>query len=130
MTRTLGWDDEPQDSGAVVVVHFGDYRRQEIWVRSGANVGNWYCLGGEFGRGPKVAEDPRSHMEQMISRDVWRRPEGTIPLHPTWSDILARGPVTLLFAGDDASYQAGWEAGRRALWHSMENMLDDGPPNA
>lgn len=46
--RLLGRYDEPQDSGAVVAVHSGDYRRQEIWVNSGANVGTWYPLGGEF----------------------------------------------------------------------------------
>jgi hypothetical protein len=134
VTRPLGYDDEPQGSGAVVAVHYGDYRRQEIWVASGANVGNWYCLGGEFGV-PKTVDDPRSDMdkltENMLGRKglSWTQPPGTLPLHPTWSDVLARGPVTLLFPGADDTYAAGWRAGRRELWNSMENELDDDPPN-
>jgi hypothetical protein len=80
VTRRLGPGDEPQETGAVVAVHFGDYRLQEIWVSSGANIGNWYPLGGEFWA-------------------VWERqemPAGVRKSHPVWDDVLARGPVTLL----------------------------------
>lgn len=126
MTRQLGHADEPQESGAVVAVHWGNYRDQEIWVRSGANIGNWYPLGGEFGR-PRVAEDPRSELEKLSSREHWQRPAGTIPQHPHWSDVLARGPVTLLTPGDDATYAAGWRNGRKALWDHMENYIHDEP---
>jgi hypothetical protein len=125
-TRLLGHDDEPQNSGAVVAVNYGDYSTQEIWVSSGANIGNWYPLGGEFGR-PRVAEDPRNELEKITNRDPWRQPAGTIPLHPHWDDVLARGPVTLLVAGDVEAYTRGWRAGRRALWQSMENELYDDP---
>lgn len=124
--RLLGPGDKLQNSGAVVAVHWGDYRLQEIWVSSGANIGNWYPLGGEFGR-PRVADDPRNALEKISDHRPWRQPPGTVPLHPTWTDVLARGPVTLLVAGDDASYVAGWKAGRRDLWQSMENEIDDEP---
>lgn len=124
--KLLGADDEPQTSGAVVAVNFGDYRSQEIWVSSGANIGCWYPLGGEFGR-PKVAEDRRSEMEKMLDRHRFQQPPGTVPMHPHWEDVLARGPVTLLTPGDSSAYTAGWRAGRRALWNSMETLLYDDP---
>ncbi len=123
--RTLGPADEPRESGAVVAVHYGDYRRQEIWVASGANIGNWYPLGGEFGR-PRVVEDPRGPLAEW-SGPRWRQPEGTVPLHPHWEDVLARGPVTLLVAGDDAAYLAGWRAGRRDLWQRTEDLAEEDP---
>ncbi len=128
MMRTLDYEDEPQNSGAVVAVHLGDYRRQEIWVRSGANIGNWYCLGGEFGR-PKTVQDPRTGLDKIMNK-TWEQPAGTLPLHPHWGDVLARGPVTLLHAGNDESYAAGWRAGRRALWQGMEDATYDDPPNS
>lgn len=124
-TRHLAWADEPRESGAVVAVHYGDYRRQEVWVRSGANIGNWYPLGSEFGT-PKVVEDPRSALEKL-GRTTWRQPEGTIPLHPTWGDVLARGPVTLLVPAGNDGYVAGWRAGRRDLWQAMEEVADGDP---
>ncbi len=124
--RLLGHADEPQHAGAVVAVHLGDYRRQEIWVRSGANVGNWYPLGGEFGA-PKVREDMRPPMEQLIDREPWRQPPGTVPPHPHWSDVLARGPVTLLVPADDESYLLGWRHGRRDLWQAMEPVAEEDP---
>lgn len=123
--RLLGRNDEPRESGAVVAVHHGDYRRQEIWVASGANIGNWYPLGGEFGR-PKVVEDPRPYHERTFG-PRWRQPPGTVPLHPTWTDVLARGPVTLLVAAGDDGYVAGWRAGRRDLWCRMEDVAEDDP---
>jgi hypothetical protein len=100
----LGPSDEPHNCGAVVVVHYGNYRRQEIFVSSGANLGNWYCLGGEFG--------------------VPRHGSSELPLHPVWADVLARGPVTLLSAGDQATYAAGWAAGRRRMVQQMEELGD------
>lgn len=103
---TLGPDDEPQHSGAVVAVNYGDYRTQELWVRSGANIGVWYLLGGEWGRN--------------INDGIPRPPQ-----HPHWEDVLARGPVTLLVAGDQDSYRAGWRNGRRRMVEEMEQVADD-----
>ena len=124
--KNLGPDDEPQGSGAIVAVHYGDYRRQEIWVSSGANIGNWYCLGGEFRvGGPPTAEDRRSYAERMTSREHWVQPPGTIPLQPVWTDVLGRGPVVLLAAGQDDVYAAGWEAGRRRMLEQIEDLRDD-----
>lgn len=74
--RLLGPDDEPQDSGAAVAVHWGDYRAQEIWVRSGSNIGAWYPLGGEH----------------WVVWDRKRMPAGVTKQHPEWRDVLARGP--------------------------------------
>lgn len=105
----LGPNDEPQEPGALVVVHYGLYRNQEVWVRSGANHGNWYPLGGEFW----AVWDPQ------------RRPPGVTKQDPEWSDVLARGPVTLLVAADGVSYRAGWRAGRYDLWRNVEQLLDD-----
>ncbi len=125
--KLLGLDDEPQKSGAVVAVHWGDYRRQEIWVRSGANIGNWYCLGGEFGT-PRVWVDERTAMDKMLHRGPEPRPgPGEVPQHPHWEDVVARGPVTLLVAGDRAAYVAGWRAGRRDLWQSVESVAEGDP---
>lgn len=98
-----GDSDEPQESGAVVAVNYGDYARQEIWVRSGANIGAWYLLGGEFGR--------------VINEGIPRPPQ-----HPHWEHVLARGPVTLLTRGDAESYRRGWKNGRRRLLEQMEGL--------
>lgn len=128
MTAFLGSYDEPQNSSAVVAVHWGDYRQQEIWVRSGANIGNWYCLGGEFGR-PKAWTDPRGLLELMIDRrhDYLQFAPGPdeVPQHPHWEDVLARGPVTLLVPGDQDAYRAGWRNGRRRMVEQMETAADD-----
>jgi hypothetical protein len=124
---TLGPSDEPQRSGAIVAVHYGDYRAQECWIRSGANIGNWYCLGGEFGR-PKPWDDPRTEMEKMLHRRDVPAPApgpGEIVRHPTWRDVLARGPVTLLSAGEQDTYAAGWANGRRRMLEQMEELGDD-----
>ncbi len=110
-TRFLGPDDEPQQPGAVVAVHWGDYRRQEIWVNSGASFGKWYPLGGEF----------------WAVWDRQRMPAGVTKQHPEWSDVLARGPVTLLTPADGSAYLAGWRNGRRALWQDMESMAEEDP---
>lgn len=133
-SQLLGPADEPRRNGAVVAVHWGDYRRQEIWVASGANIGNWYCLGGEFGT-PRIADDPRSPFERETGWRPgqprhWVQPPGTIPTHPDWSDVLARGPVVLLTAAEGDAYRAGWRAGRIALWQGMEDAAYDSPPTA
>lgn len=107
----LGCHDEPHRPGAIVAVHYGNYREQEIWVRSGANCGNWYPLGGEF----------------WCVWDRQRMPPGVTRTHPTWLDVLARGPVTLLAAGVSEVYERGWVAGRRHLWQSMEYEVEDVP---
>jgi hypothetical protein len=117
VTRLLGHDDEPQEAGALVAVHAGDYRKQEVWVRSGANIGQWYPLGGE-------------------SWVVWNRermPPGVTKAHPHWEDVLARGPVTLLVAADEGAYRLGWRNGRHAMYEQinseMESLTYDDPPN-
>lgn len=110
--RLLGPYDEPQTSGAVVAVHWGDYRRQEIWVASGSNIGAWYPLGGEH----------------WAVWDRKRMPADVTKQHPDWSDVLARGPVTLLVPADGEAYRQGWRNGRRALWQSMEDAIYDDPP--
>ncbi|WP_431881719.1 hypothetical protein [Micromonospora chalcea] len=125
--KLLGPNDEPDGCGAVVAVHYGDYRYQEIWVASGANIGNWYCLGNEFYR-PKVWIDERTPMEKMLHRGPEPRPgPGEIPLHPHWEDVIARGPVTLLVPGDRQAYLDGWRNGRRDLWQRMEDLAHNDP---
>jgi|SRR5882724_9185550 len=109
--KLLGPADEPQQSGAVVAVHFGEYRDQELWVSSGANIGNWYPLGGEF----------------WVVWDRKRMPSGVTMQHPTWSDVLARGPVTLLVPAGEEAYRQGWRAGRRDLWQAMEEVAEEDP---
>lgn len=97
-------DPEPEVSGgAIVVVNYGDYRSQEVWVASGANVGNWYPLGSEFRVGT---------------------PHGVTKTHPTWDDVTARGPVTLLVATPAEAYQQGWADGRRRLLEQVEELHD------
>jgi hypothetical protein len=126
---TLGPNDEPQHSGAIVAVHYGDYRSQECWIRSGSNIGNWFCLGGEFGR-PRVWVDPRSYAEKLQAnlRDPGPRPgPGEVPQYPCWSDVLARGPVTLLSAGEQDTYAAGWANGRRRMAEQVEELSYDQP---
>lgn len=102
--KTLGPSDEPRGSGVVVAVHYGDYRHVELWISSGSSVGNWYCLGNEFG--------------------VPRHGSNGLPLHPHWEDILARGPVTLLSAGSQEAYEVGWANGRRRMIEQMEAVSD------
>jgi hypothetical protein len=116
-------DPEPNvGPGTVAAVHYGDYRRQELWIRSGANIGAWYPLGGEFGA-PKVAEDPRP--DETFSRDRWQRPPGTVPLHPSWYDMVERGPVTILVAAPADAYTAGWRTGRARLLEQIDQLRDD-----
>jgi len=122
MVSDLGADDEPRSSGALVVVWAGEYQYQEVWVASGANIGNWYCLGGEFGR-PK-AWDPPSR-EFFDRSPVPQRPAGTIPLHPTWEDVLDRGPVSLLTHDNVTAYRTGWRNGRRRLHEEIEELAED-----
>lgn len=121
---TLGPHGEPQHSGAVVAVNWGDYRTQELWVRSGANIGNWYPLGGEFVR-PRRWIDRRSPAELLMNVPPDGPGPGEVPLHPHWEDVLARGPVTLLVASDAEARAAGWAAGRRRLFEQMEGQIDD-----
>jgi hypothetical protein len=129
--KRLGPHDEPQQSGAVVAVHYGDYRRQEVWVASGAFGGNWFPLGGEFGR-PKVWRDPRTEAQKIMWHPAFHGSEprpgpDEVPQYPHWSDVLARGPVTLLVPGDAEAYRQGWRNGRKDLWDSMENEIYDDP---
>lgn len=121
----LGPDDEPRDSGALVLVWAGDYRRQEVWVASGANIGNWYCLGNEFGR-PKVWDPPRDPIIDLLRRDPPPpRPAGTIPLQPDWYNVLERGPVSLLGHDNVTAYRTGWRNGRRRLHEEIESLAED-----
>lgn len=123
--KPLRHEDEPQNSSAVVAVHYGDYRRQEVWIRSGANIGNWYCLGGEYGR-PRPWDDPRNELEKLSWRGPAPRPgPGEVPRHPQWEDVLARGPVTLLVAGQDEARAAGWAAGRQRMAEQIEALSYD-----
>lgn len=123
---SAGYSDEPQTSGAVVAVHYGE-PQQEIWVRSRSNIGNWYPLGSEYGC-PRPWDDPRSELEKIAWRGPAPRPgPGEVPRHPHWEDVLARGPVTLLVAGAQAAYAAGWRNGRRRLREQVEAMEDEEP---
>lgn len=110
-SKLLGSADEPQHPGAVVAVHYGDYRGQEMWVRSGANDGAWYPLGGEF----------------WVVWDRQRMPDGVTKQHPSWADVLARGPVTLLVPAGAEAYREGWRNGRLDLWQRMEDTAYDDP---
>ncbi|EFC80900.1 hypothetical protein [Parafrankia sp. EUN1f] len=105
---TAGDPEPAAGSGALAVVHYGDYRRQEVWVRSGANIGAWYPLGGEF----------------WIMWDRKRMPPGATKQHPTWDDVTARGPVTLVVAAPRDAYRQGWADGRRRLLDQVEELRD------
>jgi hypothetical protein len=110
-------DPEPEVSGGTIaVVHYGDYRTQEVWVASGASIGNWYPLGGEF----------------WCVADRRRMPPGVTKQHPTWDDVTARGPVTLVVAAPREAYRQGWADGRRRLLEQVEELRDaeDQPPES
>lgn len=104
-------DPEPEvRPGTLAVVNPGDYRIQEVWVASGANIGNWYPLGGEF----------------WAVGDHKRMPAGiTTSGHPVWADLTARGPVTLMVAAPGDAYRQGWNDGRRRLLEQIEGLKDD-----
>lgn len=105
-------DPEPEVSvGALAVVHYGDYRAQEVWVASGSNIGNWYPLGGEH----------------WVVWDRKRMPAGVTKSHPTWDDVTARGPVTLLVAASREAYRQGWASGRRDLFLAIEELSEEDP---
>jgi hypothetical protein len=118
----LGPDDEPRYNGALVLVWAGDYRFQEVWVASGANIGNWYCLGNEFRR-PPVWDPPKQDMWDRSPQPP--RPAGTIPLQPDWFFVLTRGPASLLSHQDDTGYRNGWRNGRRRLVEEIETLAED-----
>jgi len=107
--KFLGFSDEPQGIGAVVAVNYGDYRTQELWVSSGANIGNWYPLGGELW--------PVWDRQQM--------PAGVTKQHPTWTDVLARGSVVLLTPATKEAYESGWSAGKRHLAKAVEALAEE-----
>jgi hypothetical protein len=122
--KVIGREDEPQASGAVAATDYGDYRKQVIWVRSGADPGNWYPLGNEFGR-PKVWDDNvPSHIWAASGKTLPQRPPGTVTLHPTWDDVLAWGPVTVLVPGGGGDYALGWRSGVRAARHKIVSELE------
>lgn len=103
-------DPEPEvRGGTIAVVNYGDYRTQEVWVASGANIGCWYPLGGEF----------------WAVWDRKRHPPGVTREHPTWDDVTARGPVTLVAAMPQEAYQQGWADGRRRLLEQVEELRDE-----
>lgn len=102
-------DPEPEvRPGAIAVVHYGDYRQQEVWVQSGANIGNWYPLGGEF----------------WTVWDRQRMPPGVTKTHPTWDDVTARGPVTLVTPTSEDGYRQGWIDGRKRLAEQIEELRE------
>lgn len=109
--KVFGPDDpEPEvRGGTLAVVHLGDYRRQEVWVASGANIGNWYPLGGEF----------------WVVWDRQRMPTGVTNPDPTWHDVVARGPVTLVVGAQDQAYTQGWRDGRQRLLEQVDDLRDD-----
>jgi hypothetical protein len=109
----LGPGDEPRQNGALVIVWPGNYRRQETWTASGANIGNWYCLGNEFGR-PRIWQPPTNPIIDLLPHrgPVPQCPPGMVPLHPDWSDVLKRGPVFLLSHDNVTAYRTGWRNGR------------------
>jgi hypothetical protein len=76
------------------------------------NIGNWYPLGGE----------------RWVVWDRKQMPAGVTMQHPVWSDVLARGPVTLLCGAGPEAYLMGWRAGRRDLWQVMEATAEEDPP--
>lgn len=121
-------DPEPDvPSGSIAVLNYGDYRSQVVFVSSGANVGNWYPLGGEFGNLRQRTPEQEAERERA-GWAIGRRelPYGDIlPLHPTWDDLTARGPVTLLVPADEAAYAAGWKDGRQRLLWQIESLCDD-----
>jgi hypothetical protein len=93
-------DPEPLvHGGTLAVVNYGDYRSQEVWVASGVNIGNWFPLGGEFGY-------------------------SATPDFPTWDDVTARGPVTLVVAASRETYRQGWADGRQRLLEQIEELRD------
>lgn len=120
-------DPEPDlNPGTIVVVHYGDYRRQQAFVVSGANIGNLYPLGGEFDK-IKQVDDPRDYMTKTFGHERWQQPAGTVPLHPTWRDVVALGPVTILFAAPQDIYRQGWDDGRKDLVGQIEALAEEGP---
>jgi hypothetical protein len=110
--RFVAGDPEPEvPPGTLAVVNQGDYRYQEVWVASGSNIGNWYPLGGE-------------HWV------MWRRghiPAGVTKQYPTWDDVTARGPVTLMVPSSAAAYRQGWADGRARLLEQIEDLRDAEP---
>ena len=108
--KTFTADDPEPDvrPGTIAVVNYGDYRAQEAWVASGSNLGAWYPLGSEY---------------------RYTLP-GVTKQHPTWRDVVARGPVTLLVPASRDAYELGWVTGRRDLVEQMERVVDDLPEDA
>lgn len=102
-------DPEPDVlPGTLAVVHVGDYQRQEVWVASGSNIGNWYPLGGE-------------HWV------VWARaalPPAVLKEHPVWRDVVARGPVVLMVAVGGSGYEQGWVDGRAQLLEQIQQLAE------
>lgn len=92
-------DAEPP-VGSVVAIDWGQ-GRQEIWVSNRANVGNWYTT--------DVPLDLRDG-------------------HPQWHDVCRRAEgraLTLLVAGADDVYRAGFRSGVDAVSTRIESAVDE-----
>ena len=94
--RYLGPADEPQDPGAIVAVHYGDYRQMELWVASSGDIGVWVPI-----RAPGL------------------------PIRGVWTDVLDRGPVVLLTPAPEDVYRAGHAAGVRELFAKIQEIGED-----
>ncbi len=69
--------------------------------------------------------DPPAAFGGRERRRIPPRPAGTVPLHPHFDDILARGPVSLLTHDNTTAYRTGWRNGRRRLHEEIESLADD-----
>lgn len=75
-------------------------------------------------------EDPRTELEKMGWDSRWVQPAGTIPLHPRWEDIIARGPVVIVVPGQEGVWDAGWKTGQRRLIERIQEIADFDDPDA
>jgi hypothetical protein len=90
---------EEPPTGCVVAIDWGGHY-QEVWVSSRENIGNWYTT-------------------DIRLREDW---------HPTWHDLRARArgrTLTLLVAGDEDTFRAGYDAGVEATAVAVEAAVDE-----
>ncbi len=86
-------------AGYVVAIDWGGHY-QEVWVSNRANIGNWYTT-------------------DVPLRAGW---------HPSWYDVLARAEgrtLTLLVAGEEDTFRAGFDAGVSATAETVEAAVDE-----
>ncbi len=104
--KSIELKDEPTGAGAVIRLRVPGGKYDEIWISSNINIGRWY---------PSIEAWETGSVRHDLPQgaDFWQ--------------LQKRGTVTLLVAGRQEAYAAGWRAGCRHVQHLADEAQYDMP---